>query len=415
MVHWYLRDMPSKAKKWVVTLICAIIVITSFLAYQLQQFIFHSSLQVSNQGHVLIVSPGMSIQNISETLAKEGVLKHPSWLVAWVRLIGANGKLQAGEYLIRSGSTPNSLIRLLISGKVIQHTFTIIEGWNFERLMAALNEEPHLTHTLKNLSKEDIMKKIGFHNEHPEGRFLPETYCFTAGTTDVVFLQRAYSQLKHKLAQAWNNRSSFCLLKTPYDALILASIIEKESGFTEEYADISGVYHRRLKLNMPLQADPTVIYGAGKAYIGKVTFSLLKQPSPYNTYLNTGLPPTPIAMPSEKALMAATNPREGDSLYFVAKGTGRGHIFSKTLDEHNVAVRQYRKVLGNQNQNKLQNQYQSLPNQNSIEKPIQNQNTTQESAHQYLLKNKKKAQTKAKAKIPIKTNQTTSTSTQRKI
>jgi UPF0755 protein len=348
--RWYLRDMPSKGKNWVVILISAIIVATGILAYQFQQFIYHTPLQIDNQGHVLMVPLGMSVQKIADTLAKEGVLKHPTWFVAWVRLGGARTKLQAGEYLIKQGDTPESLVKLLMSGKVMQHSLTIVEGWDFQRLMSIVHEEPNLIHTLNGLSEEDIMKKIADRIEHPEGRFFPDTYNFPAGTTDVTFLQRAYHVLNIKLVKAWENRSPSSLLKTPYDALILASIIEKESGCLDEYAEISGVYHRRLRLNMPLQADPTVIYGAGKLYMGKVTFNLLKQPSSYNTYLNQGLPPTPIAMPSEKALMAATNPKEGDTLYFVAKGIGQGHTFSKTLEEHNIAVSRYRKLLENQNQ-----------------------------------------------------------------
>ena len=298
----------------------------------------------NDQGYVFNVPAGMQVSKMAEVLAKDGVLENPSLFVLWVKITNVRTKLKAGEYLIKPGSTPKTLIDLLISGKVIQHSLTLVEGWNFDNIMMAVHQSSKLTHTLTGLSAEEIMKKMGHPNEHPEGQFFPDTYCFPAGTTDMMFLQRAYNRLQQKLSRVWASRDTKILLKTPYEALILASIIEKESDHRDEYSEISGVYHRRIQKNMPLQADPTVIYGVGKLYKGKLTLDLLKTPSPYNTYLNVGLPPTPIAIPGEKALYAATHPKEGNSLYFVAKGEGRGkgHVFSKSFDDHQVAVTQYR-------------------------------------------------------------------------
>lgn len=301
-------------------------------------------LQVSANGYVLMVTPGMSSQRIAQHLTEAGMLKHPQWFVWWVQISGARLKLKAGEYLIKPGMTSQALIELLISGKVIQHALTIVEGWRFDQLMLAIQQHPKLSHTLTGLSSEEIMSKLGQSGGYPEGLFFPDTYYFPAGTTDLAFLQRAYQTLQSKLMEVWKQRDqSYSSLPTPYDVLVLASIIEKESDFPEEYAEISGVYHRRLKRRMGLDSDPTVIYGLGAEYSAPLTKKQLAIKTPYNTYMMSGLPPTPIAFPSEKALWAATHPKPGKTLYFVAKGEGKGHVFSKTYDEHLMAVARYRK------------------------------------------------------------------------
>lgn len=314
-----------------------------YYATEFHQFFHKTALNVNEQGYVLLVTPGMSVQKIADTLAKDKVLDNPTWFVWWIGIKNTHGKLKAGEYLVKQGDTPNDLMNLLISGKVIQHAFTIVEGWNFEQLLEAIAQEPHLTHTLMGLTPAEIMQKLGYDKVHPEGRFFPETYYFPLNTSDVAFLRRAYQALALHLDKAWDTRLPNLHLQSPEEALVLASIIEKESSVIDEYTDIAGVYIRRLARKMPLQADPTVIYGAGKNYTGKITASMLKQPTPYNTYVNPGLPPTPIAMPSGRAIYAATHPKEGDALYFVAKADGKGHVFSKTLSEHTTAVGQYRK------------------------------------------------------------------------
>lgn len=304
-----------------------------------------SPLHVEKEGYVFLISPGTPVHDIAEKLSKENVLSSRYSFLVLVIAKGAWHQLKAGEYLIKPGTTPVELIEQLREGRVIQHAITIVPGWNFERLMEEINQCPYLSHSLLNLSPSEIMDRLGYSGEHPEGRFYPETYNFPAGTTDIAFLKRAYLHLDQKLNAAWANRSIDLPLKTPYEVLIMASIIEKESSALDEYEEISGVYNRRLQLNMPLQADPTVIYGAGKSYQGRVNDVLLKTLSPYNTYLNRGLPPTPIAMPSQKAIFAAARPKIGETLYFVANPEGTGHVFSKTFAEHLLNVANYRKSL----------------------------------------------------------------------
>jgi len=322
-------------------------IIVSFIGLQYYQFL-HEPIPVGKEGKVLVITPGSSTQAISDTLQKEGLIKNSLFYIILLQWEGGFGKLKAGEYLVLPGTTPKGLIDLLVSGKVIQHPFTVVPGWTFDRLIQELNAAPKLTHTLTGLSHEDIMTKLGYPGVHPEGHFLPETYYFPAGTTDVAFLKRAYRLLQDKLNAGWAIRDPLLILKTPYEALILASIIEKESDLVDEYSDIAGVYIRRLQKNMLLQADPTVIYGLGKDFTGPLDTKSLAMSSPYNTYLNLGLPPTPIAMPSLKAIEAALHPKAGDALYFVAKGEGKGkgHTFSKTIEEHQSAVLEYRKTIG---------------------------------------------------------------------
>jgi len=302
-----------------------------------------SPLTVKPEGYVILIPNGTPVQKIATQLKKDKILEYPYWFMLSVLLQGDWHKLKAGEYLIKSGSTPFDLIEQVREGKVIQYAFTIIPGWSFDRLMQEIKLAPKLTQTLSGLTPNEVMAKLGHPAEHPEGRFFAETYYYPNGTTDIQFLQRSYHVLQDKLIQLWNKRAVDVLpFSTPYEALILASIVEKESDLAEEYAEIAGVYVRRLKINMPLQADPTVIYGAGKEYGGTIDSKMLKIPTPYNTYQVTGLPPTPIAFPSTKALEAALNPKPGDTLYFVAKPEGKGHIFSKTLQEHQLAVSRYR-------------------------------------------------------------------------
>lgn len=336
--------MTSKIVKLIFCLLLSLIIGFGVSIFYLQQFITETSLPIKAPGYVLLVPPGTSVQKMADQMASDGLLKYPKLFVWWVFASGLSSQLKAGEYLIKEGSSPQDVIDLLTSGKVLQHSLTIIEGWNFETLMQAVNQTPELSHTLAGLTTAEIMTKLGYPNEHPEGRFFPDTYYFPLGTTDLAFLQRAYSTMQEKLQNAWEKRTPGVAVETAYQALTLASIIEKETNLKEEFHEISGVFHRRLQRGMPLQADPTVIYAAGKAYNGIITAELLKLPNPYNTYVNSGLPPTPIAMPSEKAVLAAMQPKEGNTLFFVAKPNAKGHIFSKTLQAHQAAVNHYRQM-----------------------------------------------------------------------
>jgi len=215
-----------------------------------------------------------------------------------------------------------------------------VEGWNFKQMRVAIAGQQALEQTLVELSDQEIMQRLGYADEHPEGRFLPDTYHFPKGTTDLAFLKRAYQAMQGLLDAEWEQRDPGLPLNSPYEALILASIVEKETGLASERPEIAGVFVRRLKKGMKLQTDPTIIYGMGESYKGNIRRRDLKQDTPYNTYLHKGLTPTPISMPGADALHAVLHPKEGKSLYFVAKGEG-SHQFSKTLVEHNRAVRKY--------------------------------------------------------------------------
>jgi len=299
-----------------------------------------TQLAVPAEGLLLKIMPGRSVRGIANDLADQGLLKNPYYFEWLVRRSGSTTRLQAGEYQIKPGTYPESLVQLLSSGKVLQHSLTIVEGWTFRQMLAAMRADTTLKHTVLDKSDVDIMAALGHADEHPEGRFLPDTYFFPRGTTDVAFLARAYDALAQTLEREWATRSDGLPLKTPYESLILASIIEKETGVADERARISGVFVRRLLKGMRLQTDPTVIYGLGDSYDGDIRFSDLRKDTAYNTYTRDGLPPTPIALAGAEAIHAALHPAEGKELYFVASGDGR-HQFSATLEEHNKAVRKY--------------------------------------------------------------------------
>lgn len=305
-----------------------------------QQFL-HTPLALPEQGQVLLVEPGSNLRQVANGLHEANVLEEPQLLYLHARWYEQADKIRAGEYWLPEGITPPQLIELLVSGKSIAYSLTLLEGWTFKQVLATVAANKVLQHELTGKSAEQVMQSIGYPGVHPEGRFFPETYHFTRGTTDVQFLQRAYRTMEQQLAEAWEGRNvETSRVESPYEALILASIIEKETGVAEERREISGVFSRRLKKGMKLQTDPTVIYGMGDRYQGNIRRSDLREDTPYNTYVHKGLPPTPICMPGRAALDAAVDPLEGSSLYFVATGDGR-HVFSATLKAHNAAVQRY--------------------------------------------------------------------------
>ena len=294
-------------------------------------------------GQLLEVTPGMGIASLAEALQRQpGLLRSGLYLEAYARLNQLAHRLKAGEYAVAPGATPRDLIDQIVAGRVIQHSLTVVEGWTFQQLRQALAEHPKLAQTLRGIADADVMARLGRPGEHPEGRFFPDTYQFPARFSDEAFLKRALAAMDQRLAAAWSRRSPNVPLTDPYQALILASIVEKETALAAERAEVAGVFARRLQRGMPLQTDPTVIYGLGAAFDGNLRKSDLIADTPYNTYVRKGLPPTPIALPGAAALAAAINPAPGDALYFVATGDG-GHIFSSTLDAHNRAVRQYQR------------------------------------------------------------------------
>lgn len=299
-----------------------------------------TQLVVPAEGLLLKIAPGRSVRGIANDLAGQGLIEHPYYFEWLARRSGNATRLQAGEYRIEPGTTPAAFLQLLSAGKVLQHSLTIVEGWSFQQMLTAMRADTTLKHTVLDKSDAEIMAAIGHADEHPEGRFLPDTYFFPRDTTDVSFLTRAYTALQKTLEREWAGRSEGLPIKSPYEALILASIIEKETGIAEERARIAGVFVRRLLKGMRLQTDPTVIYGLGDKYDGDIRYNDLRRDTTYNTYTRDGLPPTPIALAGAEAIHAALHPAEGKELYFVAKGGG-AHQFSATLEEHNKAVRQY--------------------------------------------------------------------------
>lgn len=294
-------------------------------------------------GERIRVEPGDSFKRVLARVRNAGI--GDGHALEWQllgRRLGAAGRIQVGEYALQPGTTPRQLLVAMRDGKVVSHRFTIVEGWNIRELRAALARAAPLRQTIGQLDDAALMRALGREGVHPEGRFLPETYAYTSGDRDIDLLKRASADLERALASAWAARAPDLPLASAEEALVLASIVEKETGIASERDAVAGVFVRRLQLGMRLQTDPTVIYGMGSAYAGNIRRTDLLTDTPYNTYTRDGLPPTPIAMAGAAALKAATQPTKGDALYFVALGDGSGrHVFSPTLDAHNAAVREY--------------------------------------------------------------------------
>ncbi len=302
-----------------------------------------TALHGADTPHTLQVPSGSTVHDIQRQLEEDGLLDRPIYLRLHARLSGHAQRLQSGEYRIPAGMTPPQLLEHIARGRVVQHRFTIIEGWTFQQLRAALEANPRILDTLGDKSDEAVMAELGKPDQHPEGWFYPETYNYTRGTSDMELLKRAHRAMKRRLSAAWEARSDDLPLADAYEALVLASIIERETGAPEERRKVAGVFTRRLQEGMRLQTDPTVIYGMGNDFDGRIRTQDLRTDTPYNTYTRHGLPPTPIAMPSGASLRAAVDPEPGEAMYFVSRGDGT-HVFSETLDEHNRAVRRY--ILG---------------------------------------------------------------------
>ena len=296
----------------------------------------NTPLSIPSSGHVLLIEHGTPASAIIRELEELG-FTHTGW--TWKVLMRLEPpEVRSGEYQLTAGLRPRDLLRLLSSGSVIQYRFTVVEGWSYAQLLAALSQNDILEQTTANLEPTiwpDFLPDSDI--IHPEGWFLPETYQFTRGDSTADILRRSHRAMKETLAAAWRERDADLPLDSPYELLILASIIEKETGLDSERNEIAGVFIRRLEKNMRLQTDPTVIYGIGDEYEGNIRRKHLRTDTPYNTYTRHGLPPTPIALPGRQSLFAAGHPDDGDTLYFVADGKG-GHTFSRTLEEHQKAV-----------------------------------------------------------------------------
>ncbi|MVV49140.1 endolytic transglycosylase MltG [Pseudomonas sp. PB120] len=303
----------------------------------------HSALEQPlniTQEQLLNVPKGTTPTRTFYRLEAEGVIKDAFWLRVYWRFNLARQPLHSGEYRMQPGMTVEGLIDLWKRGEMVQYSLTLVEGWNFHQVRAALAKDEKIEQTLNGLSDSQVMEKLGHAGLFPEGRFFPDTYRFVRGMTDVELLKKAYDRLDEVLAKEWDQRAADVPYTEPYQALIMASLVEKETGVPQERGQIAGVFVRRMAIGMLLQTDPTVIYGLGDRYSGKLTRAHLKEATPYNTYMISGLPPTPIAMVGREAIHAALNPVAGNSLYFVARGDG-SHVFSDDLDAHNNAVREF--------------------------------------------------------------------------
>ncbi len=307
---------------------------------------------------VIEVESGSSLTKVARQLADQGILKQPALFTAYARLTRQTS-IRVGEYQLDAGDTPRTLLERLMSGKVVYYQITFPEGLSFKEWLSLISGQPKLAQSLGGLTTQVLLEQLGLGIDHPEGWFFPDTYSYSAADTDSDLLLRAYARMQEVLDDEWESREDGLPYKSPYEALTLASIVEKETGVGSERSQIAGVFVRRLKKGMRLQTDPTVIYGLGDQYQGNITRRHLKQETPYNTYLIKGLPPTPIAMPGREAIHATLHPAEGDALYFVAKGDG-SHYFSASLEEHLQAVRRY--------QLQRRSNYRSSPNDSSQDK-----------------------------------------------
>jgi UPF0755 protein len=291
------------------------------------------------------IEPQTSVREMAVVVVDSGVDVNPDLLFTFFKFSGQSRKLRAGSYELARGNTPLDLLRKLTRGEESLKAVTLIDGWTFKQFRAALNKAEGLKHDAQGLSNNDLMTRLGLPGVAPEGRFFPDTYTYGKGTSELHVMQRAANAMTRHLAQAWDERDPAILLKTPEEALILASIIEKETGRESDRTMISSVFHNRLRIDMPLQTDPTVIYGMGDAFDGNLHRADLHTDTPWNTYTRKGLPPTPIAMPGRNALKAAVQPAKSQALYFVARGDGTSQ-FSTTLEEHNAAVAQFQLKAG---------------------------------------------------------------------
>lgn len=322
-------------------LFIAAILTVSFAFWHVNR-VLGAPLTIPDDGAVFEIRPGSALSTIGNELAEQGILMNPNIFRWYAQLTGHAGSIRAGEYLIEQGTSPRALLDKFVAGDVQLYSFTIVPGWTYREMIEAMAAHPAVEH---NITVEDwprLLESLMATATHPEGMFLPETYRFPKGTSDEDILAQSYELMRETLDAEWRGREENLPVSSPYEALVLASIIEKETARADERAKISGVFVRRLQKHMRLQTDPTVIYGIGESFDGNLTRRHLQTDTPYNTYTRAGLPPTPIALPGKAAIHAALHPAAGRELYFVATGIGDGsHQFSETKEQHNAAVREY--------------------------------------------------------------------------
>lgn len=313
----------------------AAVIVLAFIFYR------YVNMPITLEKDVVVTIPsGASLGQVTRQLNREGIIEKPLYWKVLARITGSANRIKAGEYRLSGSLTPGEILSMLVAGKTLQYNLTIPEGWTFRQMLDAIRNKAEIRHTLDSQDGEKIMKLLGEPGEHPEGHFLPETYFFTRNTPDIDILRRSHQAMKTLLAREWDKRVEGLPLKTPYEALILASIVEKETGAADERPMIAAVFINRLRKGMRLQTDPTVIYGMGDSYRGNIRKKDLLRDTPYNTYTRKGLPPTPIALPAASSLHAVLHPADTKALYFVASGGGR-HYFSNSYEEHRKAVIKY--------------------------------------------------------------------------
>ena len=323
--------------RWMGVLLAASGVLAAGAAWWLQQ-----PLALAADSIDLAIEPGTSPRGVAQAVMEAGADVDPAALYWWFRLSGQARQIKAGSYEIGRGTTPRGLLQMLVRGEEALRAVTLVEGWNFRQVREALSKAEQLKPDTQGLANDSIMNLVGKPGLHPEGRFFPDTYTYAKGSSDLAVLKRAMRAMDKKLDAAWARRVPDSPLRTPQDLLILASIVEKETGRASDRPMVAGVFVNRLRLGMPLQTDPTVIYRLGERFDGNLRRKDLQADTPYNTYTRAGLPPTPIAMPGKAALLAAVQPAATRALYFVARGDGSSQ-FSATLDEHNRAVNRFQR------------------------------------------------------------------------
>ena len=320
----------------------ALAILLALLATTWLGYYVHYPLPLPTTPFEFELKQGSSLKSVARDMQQARLLGQ-AWPFVWLaRLRGNSSQLKAGSYSLDHPISPLELLEVITKGEVIQKQVSIIEGWTFKQLRAALNASLDITHDTLNLTDTEILQRIGAMESHPEGLFFPDTYKFAAGSSDLAILSSAYQAMQQRLQEIWATREPDLPLQTPYQALILASIVEKETGTADDRAMIAGVFMNRLRRGMLLQTDPTVIYGLGETFDGNLRKRDLLADTAYNTYIRVGLPPTPIALPGMAALQATLHPAKTDALYFVARGDGSSQ-FSASLAEHNRAVGRYQK------------------------------------------------------------------------
>ncbi|MDB5757148.1 MAG: aminodeoxychorismate lyase protein [Burkholderia sp.] len=325
-------------KKFLTGIIVLVAVLAAGFFYWSQQPI----IKAGSDTIPFTVTAGSGVRGAAQEVAKSGVPVQPHLLEALARISGKASRIKAGSYELEAGMSPQRLIEQLVRGEFAQHSLVVIEGWTFRQMRQAIAENAALKHDTVNLTDAELLAKISTDYQQPEGLFFPDTYLFAKGASDLQIYKRAHALMQKKLEEGWANRAPDLPYKAPYEALVMASIVEKETGQKADRDLIAGVFVNRLRKGMLLQTDPTVIYGMGERYRGNIRKRDLQTDTPYNTYTRPGLPPTPIALPGAAALAAALNPARTDALYFVARGDGTSH-FSGSLNEHNQAVNKYQR------------------------------------------------------------------------